>query len=351
MKIWDLREDIDWEALKFHLLHQSGDRPFLLTHCTSTVWEQISSLLQDVISQTALSHNNVDPNFQVAIAAIGEPSPNSEPFELVLFENVAACFRSRPVLHAIIPALYPQPLDAVGKLVDIVATLRSPNGCPWDRAQTPLSLTPYIVEEAYEAVAAIRSRDIRHTVEELGDLLLQVVLQSQVFREAGDFTLADVADGISTKLIRRHPHVFGPEATGSETEMADVKRRWDEIKQAEKEAETLHDKLTSYATTFPPLLAATKIVKKTSRAAGENVNSTTAPLQVASQQMSELQALLNGNETPASHEDIQTQLGQLMYSLVQLGHHHGVTMTDALDQANWAAIRNVSEGTDEKPVD
>lgn len=279
--------------------------------------------------------------FQIAVANIANPD-SADPFELVPIESVAARFRTQSVLHAIVPARSPESLGAVGKLVDIVATLRSPNGCPWDLAQTPLSLTPYIVEEAYEAVAAIRSHNIAHTVEELGDLLLQVVLQSQVFSESGDFNLADVADGISTKLIRRHPHVFGPEATGSETDIADVKQRWDEIKQEEKAAETLHDKLVSYATTFPPLLAATKIAKKTAGTVDENGNSVDL-LQAASEQMSALQVLLASNNDPSiSNEEVREQLGQLMFSLVQLGGRHGIKVTDALERANWDAIRNLS---------
>jgi XTP/dITP diphosphohydrolase len=101
-------------------------------------------------------------------------------------------------------------LVAIQELIDVVAKLRDPDGgCPWDLAQTPESLTPYIVEEAYETVHAIRSGDREAIVSELGDLLLQVVLQAQIASEAGQFTLEDVAHSISAKLIRRHPHVFG----------------------------------------------------------------------------------------------------------------------------------------------
>jgi XTP/dITP diphosphohydrolase len=110
---------------------------------------------------------------------------------------------------------------AIQELVDIVAQLRSPEGgCPWDLAQTPESLTPYIVEEAYETVHAIRTGQPELIVEELGDLLLQVVLQAQIASEAGQFSLAEVAEGISKKLVRRHPHVFG-DATA--TSIAEVK--------------------------------------------------------------------------------------------------------------------------------
>lgn len=101
-------------------------------------------------------------------------------------------------------------LAAVQELVNVVATLRSPRGgCPWDLAQTPQSLIPYVIEEAYEVVDAIQSGDRRAIAEELGDLLLQVILQAQIAGEQGAFTLTEIAQGITQKLVRRHPHVFG----------------------------------------------------------------------------------------------------------------------------------------------
>ena len=123
-------------------------------------------------------------------------------------------------------------LPALQELIDVVAHLRDPeNGCPWDLEQTPERLTPYIIEEAYETVHAIRSNQSDQIVEELGDLLLQVVLQAQIASEAGSFTLAEVAEGISKKLIRRHPHVFGDTQVSG---VAEVRQNWEQIKAAEK---------------------------------------------------------------------------------------------------------------------
>ena len=107
--------------------------------------------------------------------------------------------------------------DAMDKLREIVARLRAPDGCPWDREQTHASLRGSLIEEAYETVEAIDEADDAHLCEELGDLLLQVVLHSQLAAETGRFTLDDVADTLSAKLIRRHPHVFG-EATAADSE-------------------------------------------------------------------------------------------------------------------------------------
>ncbi|MEO0015308.1 MAG: hypothetical protein RLZZ535_3697, partial [Cyanobacteriota bacterium] len=99
-------------------------------------------------------------------------------------------------------------LDALQRLLEVVAQLRSPDGgCPWDLAQTPQTLIPYVIEEAYEVVDALQTGNQSAIAEELGDLLLQVVLQTQIASEQQNFTLEDVAEGITTKLIRRHPHV------------------------------------------------------------------------------------------------------------------------------------------------
>ncbi len=155
-------------------------------------------------------------------------------------------------------------LEALQQLIDVVAQLRSPDGgCPWDLAQTQATLTPYVIEEAYEVVEAIASRNPNAIAEELGDLLLQVVLQAQIATEENKFSLKEVAEGISQKLIRRHPHVFGDvEATNIEQ----VKQNWGQIKAEEKGESTdtaqLSSKLKRYTRTFPPLIAGMKISQK-----------------------------------------------------------------------------------------
>ena len=117
--------------------------------------------------------------------------------------------------------------------VRTIAKLRSPEGgCPWTRAQTHESIGDYMIEEAYEAVDAIQSKDADHLREELGDVLLQVVLQSQIAADAGEFTIDDVCAGIDEKMIRRHPHVFGDADVKDPSE---VPAAWEEIKAREKE--------------------------------------------------------------------------------------------------------------------
>ncbi|MEO1131191.1 MAG: MazG family protein [Cyanobacteria bacterium J06639_1] len=225
-------------------------------------------------------------------------------------------------------------LNALARLVDIVATLRSPDGgCPWDRAQTPISLTPYVLEEAYETVAAIRIGDRQEIVQELGDYLFQVVLQAQIFSEERAFSLADVADSISDKLIRRHPHVFGPDA--GEIPVEDIKRNWETIKAAERAEETLEDKLHHYATTLPPLMAATKIAKKLVRQ--RLIASDRA---IAAEHLRTALARLDPLPEPQSDSAGGAALGELLRASVLLACHLNLDPSVALQEANEVWVRD-----------
>ena len=152
------------------------------------------------------------------------------------------------------------------KFVETIATLRGPEGCPWNRAQTHESLKEYLIEEAYEAADAIESGDPDHIREELGDVLLQVVLQSQVAADAGDFTIDDVCATIDEKMIRRHPHVFGDVRAENANEVADL---WEQVKLAEKASDGSSGEtgqgpylLDDVPTHFPALLQAQKISRR-----------------------------------------------------------------------------------------
>src|SRR5262245_38554175 len=125
----------------------------------------------------------------------------------------------------------PAVTEALGRLVDIMARLRAPGGCPWDREQTHASLRPYLLEEAYEVLDAIDRNEPNALRDELGDLLLQVVFHAELASETGAFTIADVADAIAAKLERRHPHVFGDVAVRGAD---DVMRNWRDLKAAER---------------------------------------------------------------------------------------------------------------------
>jgi XTP/dITP diphosphohydrolase len=229
-------------------------------------------------------------------------------------------------------------LAAFQELIDVVAKLRNPDGgCPWDLAQTPESLTPYIVEEAYEAVYAIRSGDRAAIVSELGDLLLQVVLQAQIASEAGGFTLADVAQGISEKLIRRHPHVFGDVQVANVDE---VEANWEQIKSIEKGNSTtsFSDKLSSYAEKLPPLTAATKI---SARAASvgfewESVDGVWAKFE---EELGEFKEALT---TPdPTHQE--SELGDLLFTVINLARWYKLDPERGLSGTNQRFIDRIQQ--------
>lgn len=158
--------------------------------------------------------------------------------------------------------------EAFAAFADTIAALRAPDGCPWDREQTHDSIAHNMIEEAYEAVDAIEKRDLKHLREELGDVLLQVVLQSQIAADAKEFDVADVCQDVNEKMIRRHPHVFGSAHASSANEVLDI---WDKVKIGERNAanESLLDKeakpeglLDSVPVSFPALMQASKISRK-----------------------------------------------------------------------------------------
>ncbi len=156
---------------------------------------------------------------------------------------------------------------SIDQLLRIMEALRSPEGCPWDREQTHKSIRNDAIEEIYEVADAIDNDDCEALCEELGDVLLQVVFHAQISRENGDFTFEDVVDGISKKLILRHPHVFGEEHIETAGAVLD---RWDSIKRQEKHQETATETLKSVPKAFPALMRASKVQKRAIKA-GVNI--------------------------------------------------------------------------------
>ncbi|HEY9872340.1 MAG TPA: nucleoside triphosphate pyrophosphohydrolase [Candidatus Obscuribacterales bacterium] len=232
-------------------------------------------------------------------------------------------------------------LAALQQLIEVVAQLRSPvGGCPWDLAQTPQTLIPYVIEEAYEVVDAIQSGDKDAIAEELGDLLLQVVLQAQVASDRGEFTLTEVTQGITQKLIRRHPHVFGDVQVQSAEE---VHQNWEQIKATEKgetpqEAQLLSRKLSRYARTLPPLMAGMKISQKAA-AAGfewENVEGVWAKFQ---EELAEFQQAIQ--EEDKAHQ--QAELGDLLFTLINIARWYDLDPTAALQGTNQRFIERLKK--------
>ncbi|NEO51106.1 MAG: nucleoside triphosphate pyrophosphohydrolase [Moorea sp. SIO4A3] len=250
----------------------------------------------------------------------------------------------------------PQPVDQVSmlaalqELIDVVARLRSPEGgCPWDLAQTPQSLIPYVIEEAYEVVDAIRSENQNAIAEELGDLLLQVVLQAQISSEQGQFTLTEVAQGITQKLIRRHPHVFGDVEVDN---VEELRQNWEEIKAAEK-GETVADKqllsrkLSRYSKTLPPLMAGMKISKKAA-SGGFEWDNVEGVWDKFHEELAEFEQALEQDDK--SHQE--AELGDLLFTLINIARWYDLDPSAAVQGTQGRFIERLAqvEALAERPL-
>ena len=201
---------------------------------------------------------------------------------------------------------------AIFKLLDIMSTLRAEGGCPWDREQTLESLKNNLVEETYEVVDAIDSQDRTNLQEELGDLLLQVVFQSQICTEEGSFTFDDVARGICEKLIRRHPHIFGSLTADTPEE---VLRNWEAIKKQEK-GDARRSVLSGVPRSMPALDKAWQVQKKVARVGfdWDNLDDVVAKV---TEELREIEEAIAENDQDA----IQEELGDLLFATVNLCRH------------------------------
>lgn len=206
------------------------------------------------------------------------------------------------------------------KLLDIMQQLR--DQCPWDQAQTPESLTQYAIEEAYEVEGAVRQGDPEHVKEELGDLLLQVVFQAQMYSERGAFDFQDVVNTISEKLIRRHPHVFQAEQFDQLTQ-EDVATLWQKIKKEEKKAQK--SSRLDEVKHAPALIQAQEIQKNAAKIGFDFETAQDAYVKLE-EELAELnEAVLHNNS-----DEIQDELGDCLFSLINLGRKLGVSSERAL---------------------
>ncbi len=252
-------------------------------------------------------------------------------------------------------------------LVATIEALRAPDGCPWDREQTHRSIAHNMIEEAYEAVDAIESDSVAHLREELGDVLLQVVLQSQIAADAGEFDIDDVCRAIDEKMIRRHPHVFS-DATAENAN--DVTGLWEQVKLAEKESadaeaasagvEIPEGLLDGVPTSFPALMQAQKISRKAA-AAGfewdtvddvwEKVAEEVAELKsayAAAPKSSDGKVLKEADEQAAAA--VELEFGDVLFSLVNVARRMGVSSENALRatctkfRRRWAFMEGAAWG-------
>jgi tetrapyrrole methylase family protein/MazG family protein/ATP diphosphatase len=217
-------------------------------------------------------------------------------------------------------------LPGCRQLIDVVARLRAPDGCPWDREQTTASMAPHLVEEAFEAADALRRNDVQGSCEELGDVLVNVVMISQIASEQGRFDADEVARTAAAKLVRRHPHVFGDERADA-AEIAFGK--WEHKKREERRGEA-RGVLAGVPVAMPALLRAFRIGEKAARA-GFDWPDRRGPREKVTEELAELDAAIaesGAGATAAQH--ISSELGDVLFSLCNLARHLGVNPEVAL---------------------
>lgn len=237
--------------------------------------------------------------------------------------------------------------EEMQSLVETIWRLRQPDGCPWDRKQTHESIGKNMIEEAYEALDCIEAGDEAHLREELGDVLMQVVLHAQIAADAGAFTMADVARDINDKLIRRHPHVFGECSADSADEVLVI---WDSVKLAEKGAkdadaaeagERPEGLLEGVPRSLPALMEAQKVSRKAA-SAGFECETVADVWDKVAEERAEFEA-----EAPGTAER-ELEFGDLLFALVNVARKEGIDAESALRASTakfrerWAAMENAA---------
>lgn len=235
------------------------------------------------------------------------------------------------------------------RLVQLMARLRAPGGCPWDRKQTHESLKPYLVEEAYEVLESIDRRAMDELREELGDLLLQVLFHAQIGAEAGTFTMEEILQRLADKLVRRHPHVFGAsQEAGSPTDADEVVTRWEDIKRAErKQAGQPDSLLNGVPKTLPALLRAFQLQSRASRVGFDWPHNDEGLDRIVEKIEEEVQELREALTVPAAgapssglaedggrnRQQIEAEFGDTLFAMVNLARVVKVNPEEALRKA------------------
>ncbi|MBQ4348024.1 MAG: nucleoside triphosphate pyrophosphohydrolase [Clostridia bacterium] len=214
----------------------------------------------------------------------------------------------------------------IDDLLEIMAILRAPGGCPWDAEQTHESIKSNFIEETYEVIEAINQQNRELLLEELGDVLLQVVFHTEMEKEKGSFTFSDVADGICKKLIERHPHVFGDVKVSGTDE---VLSNWDDIKRKSKAQKTQGSSMLKVPKELPALMRAQKIQSKAKKA-GFDWDDMSGALTALESEIAELKQAIAAE----NRDDITDEFGDVLFSCVNVARFIDVDSEEALTQAN-----------------
>ena len=230
----------------------------------------------------------------------------------------------------------------IDALREIMAILRSENGCPWDREQTHKSIRQSFIEETYEAVDAIDTDDAALLCEELGDVLLQVVFHARIEEEAGDFTLDDVIDGIARKLVYRHPHVFGDKTAETSGDVIGI---WEEAKKKEKtERCSVTDTMRAVPHSLPALMRAQKIAGRAAKAGFDFESAAEAMTKITEEAGEVDEALV----LPENFDHIEEEIGDLLFAVTNVARLAGVDSEVALNRASekftnrFAEVENIA---------
>ena len=222
------------------------------------------------------------------------------------------------------------------KLRDIVAQLRAPNGCPWDREQTHESLLPATIEEAYEVAGAVRAKDEANFREELGDLLLLVVMHAEIARESGRFNIDNVISEVTEKLVRRHPHVF---ATSDARDSGAVLKQWEAIKRSEKSGDHYLDGLPA---ALPALMRAQKAQSKAARVNFDWAKLTDVIAKVE-EELGETKAAIESQD----RQSIEDEIGDLLFAVVNLARKCRIDAESTLQSATDKFVARFNRVEDE----
>jgi len=228
---------------------------------------------------------------------------------------------------------------AIDRLLEVMDRLRDPDGgCPWDLEQTFRTIAPYTIEEAHEVADAIERGDLEHLKDELGDLLFQVVFHARLGREIGAFSFDEVASAVADKLIRRHPHVFGPGAdkganaepeTGSKMDAEAQTANWEQIKAAERAQAGLSGHLDGVSASLPPLRRAVKLQKRAGRA-GFDWPDLQPVLAKVREELEELEVELDS----ANRDRMEDELGDVLFAVANLARKLEIDADGALRRTN-----------------
>ena len=223
----------------------------------------------------------------------------------------------------------PEDLSQFTALVDIIARLRAPDGCPWDKKQTHASLRKNLLEECYEVLEALDEGNADKLCDELGDLLMQVVLHTQIATEAGEFELGDVVNSITTKLIHRHPHIFGSKKVKDAEEVA---LNWEELKQEERGADT---SILASAPKQMPALGYSQEIQRRVAQVGFDWEDIDGVIEKLTEEISEL-------KRADSQERKAQEFGDLLFTLANIARRLGIDLEAALREANQRFYRRFS---------